>query len=1483
MRHKQKQRLVSFILLLSLLWSQGIAVAHANGDVDARSANPNQQSRTEYNLPSVRPLAAPALQGTVPYTITHVLIGALGGLGTAGSPPVNATSGILTAGRLSRQDYQNFHAQATALLDAGVTYRTTEIQNIPSNRATSIDDLEQNYIDFNNGDSYYKFCSNYYQIDEQGYCPARDINQIARANLRNDLIRARNIFAVMAVADPANLTFTVEGQELSIRAVGREKMLEATRELANIHMILGNEFLVDALDTILSGSTSVLGGSSFVEEEIRLLDAAAHQFRLAVDILTYSYNADIGGAEGVRIGDHFTDLEYRLFGVATERWVQALTEEAQRHRLLGAGTVTLEGFLPDGVTQRTKVIRGDTSAYAIYREAFRSQYIMALTIAEEAKKRNVDFLENGGWKLINNLRILQQMASAIEEGLNPFGYRQEYVPREPFADLMATARSRLVDATRLETEARQYKRQFDTDAAKILSAKQDIIFAYRTELLELCGGTGLEENVTDFDPCDGGQIEQNKFDLIMADRRMRQSRVRAENLSRSIEDLQALNETVITVLLGNGKALAADELAKAKLRAHVRTESTIDTATLSNFWGSEQTGSGYVKGWLGGQVNITVEASPSPGVTIDIPLGGFEAGMEAALACTNGYQHENANTTSTEVTFIPNEEKLGDIDSLAQLRQAEADAQITGAENQVEIANLLREQTELLIDVELAVDEFNQLSAEHNNLVAKYQNLINMWKEAENDVLNSYLAEPASRYIRDGFTLAAARERRRATQYAYLATKALEYDYLEPVALLSDLYQASSADDILGYLNNLQDLSNTKKASPEPLTQRKYKISVARDIAGLPSATDPAFAQFIERNIVTRTLNINGVIQQRRFLEFQFGTSLNTELIAGSFNPVNLWNTRITGNVNPAVTCNPTNPCDGVGVNIVTAQQIGNNSLPLVSVSHGGQNSFQSATGAVVQYDPGPILLFGEATGAEPEPAFRDRGRTAAVSATVNGQGGPQRNSQLFNLSIAAADWTISIDLDANKQLDLNRITDIELTLDTTSQARSATLNAAALDVQERTARQSVAPVRRRTASLLSPSALSVPVSTSPAVGAASTASPFQTMDIPSSKDVNLDKLDPNEITSVISNDDTVRELCCVIIPGYDDPLCKKNGNKPAVAVNAAASDLATPTVEKGINGTYVGSIAITSPVLLGEVNFGITLADPDGTGEQRAVTGSLNVTNTLLGAEAIPLNGTVDGTNFTLTSATFTEQIADRTVQRKFTITGSIERNGAALFGTYREELTGFSPCPLTVGGQISLVRPVRNDILIDVPKGLQITASPKEIPLNGLTTITAMLRDESGQPIQESATITFTTSLGRLSQGIVTTNNGDAVTTLTATGMTGQAVVTARLGRFHTSTTIWIKSDDSNRPDPNGDPDQDGIPTGNEDVNGDGDPMNDDTDGDQIPNYLDDDDDNDGRLTKDEGTTDSDGDGIPNHLDPIDDSPPPQQLQLYLPVIYR
>jgi len=76
-----------------------------------------------------------------------------------------------------------------------------------------------------------------------------------------------------------------------------------------------------------------------------------------------------------------------------------------------------------------------------------------------------------------------------------------------------------------------------------------------------------------------------------------------------------------------------------------------------------------------------------------------------------------------------------------------------------------------------------------------------------------------------------------------------------------------------------------------------------------------------------------------------------------------------------------------------------------------------------------------------------------------------------------------------------------------------------------------------------------------------------------------------------------------------------------------------------------------------------------------------------------------------------------------------------------------------------------------------------------------------------------------------------------------------------FHIELAIVVTADNDN----------DGVLNMYEDLDGNGEASDDDTDGDRFPNYVDPDDDGDGTLTRDESITeDADGDGIVDYLDP-------------------
>jgi FKBP-type peptidyl-prolyl cis-trans isomerase len=122
-----------------------------------------------------------------------------------------------------------------------------------------------------------------------------------------------------------------------------------------------------------------------------------------------------------------------------------------------------------------------------------------------------------------------------------------------------------------------------------------------------------------------------------------------------------------------------------------------------------------------------------------------------------------------------------------------------------------------------------------------------------------------------------------------------------------------------------------------------------------------------------------------------------------------------------------------------------------------------------------------------------------------------------------------------------------------------------------------------------------------------------------------------------------------------------------------------------------------------------------------------------------------------------------------------------------------------------------------------------------------------QSGQPIQFSDT----------GKGVLFIPSGLAYGNLATGGIPENSPIL-----FHIELAQVVRADNDN----------DGVLNKDEDLDGDGEVADDDTDEDNIPNFVDTDDDNDGTLTKNEDANgdgdptndDTDNDGIPDYLDP-------------------
>lgn len=910
-------------------------------------------------------------------------LSAVGEFVTLSGGELSIEPAMLPPSNLAQQDYQKVYNNATALLNKGVTFRTTRLQLLPigDEYGPVITDPLQNYQSFNDGELFHAFCSDYDQIDDRGFCPSDDPSQWPESDeaIRGQLVRAREMFGFLALADPANIEIVVEGQPVNIRDVGREGLLAATRELANIHLIFGNEFLVDALDYRFGVGDP--RADIIITEELDQLALARQQFKLGADVLAHAFNADFGGPNGANIADFFGAREFELFGIVSERLVETVNEMADRHRQLGQ----------------------DDEALDLYADAYTDQYIHSLALAYSAMEQGEDFLENGGWEFVNNLERLQAATQSIYTGANSFGFVNEYVPLQTFDTLIDLTRNLLRDATQDEGRAEATQREFDSNRTALQQELQGLRLTYDTQLLQICGAS-TDNYVT----CAAGLMEQNEHTMEAAAKRMRLIDQQLENIVQQVEIEQERAGQVIEITLANGEALAADEYAKGVISAHRVTAANVRTSN-DEFYG-------------GGEVRITLNNN------IGIPP---KWGVNVNASVFAGYRHSESWTDSVTQIWDPTREELGAIDSVRALRQAITQADIIGVESDTRIRAILLQEAELLIQREIAVAEWNRLSAEHNHLVEQYHNWLNLRELAQANVLDSYLNNPAFRIMRDQSTLEAVRSIGLAGQFAYLTAKALEYEFLEPIPFLNDIFKARTADDIDNFLNQLEVHRQTL-GSPGERNRFPRRVSLVRDLLGFTDEVlDPdvtlfpfeveqlrfeRFQEFMQQNVITdaNTGLVTGV-------EMYFATSLADNRLFSS----NVWNNRIAGEGLPQNVPGT----QGIRANIVT-RQFGDIGTPELLLTHGGHATYRTINGEFIEYTPENARPSGY-----PVPiGFQSQTKTAAILASVNGNGEGVASSALFNRSVAASNWVLRLELDSapNLNLDVNEIEDIEFDVDTT-------------------------------------------------------------------------------------------------------------------------------------------------------------------------------------------------------------------------------------------------------------------------------------------------------------------------------------------------------------------------------------------------------------------------------------------------------------------
>ena len=98
--------------------------------------------------------------------------------------------------------------------------------------------------------------------------------------------------------------------------------------------------------------------------------------------------------------------------------------------------------------------------------------------------------------------------------------------------------------------------------------------------------------------------------------------------------------------------------------------------------------------------------------------------------------------------------------------------------------------------------------------------------------------------------------------------------------------------------------------------------------------------------------------------------------------------------------------------------------------------------------------------------------------------------------------------------------------------------------------------------------------------------------------------------------------------------------------------------------------------------------------------------------------------------------------------------------------------------------------EVSVNPPASITLTTSAASVLMGNPATITATVRDSSGQPVADGTSVSFTTTLGSLNPVSRTTAGGTATTTFTSNDI-GEATITARAGTATGTITVNVTAD--------------------------------------------------------------------------------------------
>ena len=901
--------------------------------------------------------------------------------------------------------------------------------------------------------------------------------------IEQDLTEARDLYAFLTVFGPegrfradgvynASLCGATDKEDLNPKSNPEEptvlppvidwcnfraRLRQSVREVANVRMIVGQEFMVDALGVNFSGG--FLGGEDFVKEEVAQLRAARYQFEKAEEYLASGLKKAVGN--GCLISDFYTQSEWSLLSRAAERQGDTQYHIATRQSYLNVGD---EQGLPQAQATAQQTLRQTANDTHIKLIGLAALGVPVKQNCQIGERPDGDAVAEMALRQLETKRQSQGMAA----GLNIFGFDVTMTPARAYlsstpknCDTQSVGDRGLWDEAwclAQEAEKKQVREEnktrfFDASQEKLIEGLNGIVRDLDIAIDDTSGCLRIDfANDAAFFACAKGQAKEARtcWTLAAIDKKVDartldppsdyanfEACIESGNFNRQNDFDTALNAM-------RSDYLAWQEVVKRATNINKQIQNSNDANATVTKWlgiaGGAETAARVAQ--------ATFDAIASANDIGEI-LGGGAA--SAAAGTINATLQGTAGALSTA-----------------------ADVKIANAENEKEIGNLLLQMSELLIEAEAAKQAYRSTWSDVGGLIGYFNRTVGEAKRQRAYFAVSPANDPSFRIVRDSARLELADVLERAARISYLAARRAEYEYAARLPAndgfrISDIYRARTAQDIEAYLNQLASVTGgLAGSSANAITPIDLQISIAHDVLQLtddllrsegfttPDAIEAErtrrFRLWVAQNTVLNRFDAQA--DGKPALRFSFSTSL---LNGGLFSNVisqgygNQWLLKLTqaGEIVPG----RAEETNGVSVNLVSDET--DLSHRKVVMTQGGVAHMSSFGGCIFDYRLiAPAKLLGN-DWPESQPA---ESAVASFTASVNSPGAANklfqivkengyRASDFAGRAISASDWEIIVFAGTPQanlglpDMDLQKLTDIQLNLSATYVSRADSYN----------------------------------------------------------------------------------------------------------------------------------------------------------------------------------------------------------------------------------------------------------------------------------------------------------------------------------------------------------------------------------------------------------------------------------------------------------